>query len=549
MLKFKSLLLSALLLIGLNTMAQDENEQRVGANCTSIMVGKKASTDGSVITSHTCDGRYRTWMRWEPAADHKVAEPAKGKKKKGQADETIETHKVYKGTMHTEDPFDNRNVELAGEIPQVAHTYAYLNTAYPCLNEKQLAIGETTFSGPDTLVNNKGMFMIEELERVALMRCDNARDAIQLIGNLVKEYGYGDGGECITIADKNEVWQMEILGEGPDKIGGVWAAKRIPDDEVGVSANIARIGKLERGSKDFYCSDNCEAVAKKYGLWDGKGDFIFWKAFRASYGGGKNYSDREFFILSQLAPSLNLNRDMPELPFSVKPDENVNVRKVMELFRSTYEGTDMDMTRNVKMVAKKRTDDGVVEDTIISPVANPWVSSAMMNTINYLAPGTINFQRTVAVAWSSYHHIIQCRSWMPDEIGAICWMACDNPGQSPRIPIFSGSTTLPEGFDKCGQLRYRDEAWIWHYRKANKLATVQWGRTKQTLLGTANRFEQKAFDEIPAIEDRAQALIADGKKKEATELLNQYTTDFAASTRQAWKEMENKFWYWFGMGF
>ena len=550
MLKFKSLLLSGLLLIGLGAMAQDENERLVGANCTSIMVGKKASTDGSVITSHTCDGRYRTWMRWEPAADYKIVETPKGKKKKGNDAEVVETHKVYKGTMHTEDPFDNRGLELAGEIPQVAHTYAYLNTAYPCLNEKQLAIGETTFSGPDTLVNPKGMFMIEELQRVALMRCDNARDAIQLIGQLIKEYGYGDGGECITIADKNEVWQMEILGEGPDKIGGVWAAKRIPDDEVGVSANIARIGKLERGSKDFYCSDNCEAVAKKYGLWDGKDDFVFWKAFRAEYGGGKNYSDREFFILSQLAPSLNLNRDMPELPFSVKPDENVDVRKVMELFRSTYEGTDMDMTRNVKMVAKKRQDDGtVVEDTIISPIANPWLTSATMNTLNYLAPGTVNFQRTVAVAWSSYHHIIQCRSWVPDEIGAICWMSCDNPGQSPRIPIFSGSTTLPEGFDKCGQLRYRDEAWIWHYRKANKLATVQWGRTKKTLMDNANRFEQKAFDEIPAIENKAQAMIAEGKTKEATELLNQYTSDFAASTRQAWKEMENKFWYWFSMGF
>ena len=550
MLKFKSLLLSALLLIGYNAIAQEEQEMLVGANCTSIMVGKKASTDGSVITSHTCDGRYRTWMRWEPAADYKISETPKGKKKKGQDIEPVETHKVYKGTMHTEDPFDNRNLELAGEIPQVAHTYAYLNTAYPCLNEKQLAIGETTFSGPDTLVNNKGMFMIEELERVALMRCDNARDAIQLIGSLVKEYGYGDGGECITIADKNEVWQMEILGEGPDKIGGVWAAKRIPDGEVGVSANIARIGKLERGSKDFYCSDNCEAVAKKYGLWDGQGDFIFWKAFRSSYGGGKNYSDREFFILSHLAPSLNLNRDMPELPFSVKPDEKVDVMDVINLFKSTYEGTDMDMTRNVKMVAKKRLDDGtVVDDTIISPVANPWVNGTMMNTINYLAPGTINFQRTVAVAWSSYNFVTQCRSWMPDEIGAICWMACDNPGQSPRIPIFSGSTTLPDGFDKCGQLRYREEAWIWHYRKANKLATVQWGRTKSSLLGNVTRFEQKALDEIPAVEKRAQALINDGKTQEATLLLNQYTSDFAGATRQAWKEMEDKFWYWFSMGF
>ena len=534
MLRFKSLLLSALLIIGFNTYAQEDHEQLVGACCTSIMVGKNATTDGSVITSHTCDGRYRTWMRWEPAADH----------------EKGEMHKVYKGTMHTEDPFDNRKVELAGEIPQVEHTYAYLNTAYPCLNEKQLAIGETTFSGPDTLVNEKGMFMIEELERVALMRCDNARDAIKLIGKLVKEYGYGDGGECITIADKNEVWQMEILGEGPDKIGGVWAAKRIPDDEVGVSANIARIGKLERKSKDFYCSDNCEAVAKKYGLWDGQGDFIFWKAFRAEYGGGKNYSDREFFILSQLAPSLNLNRDMPELPFSVKPDENVDVRKVMELFRSTYEGTDMDMTRNIKMVTKKRQDDGSVkEDTIISPIANPWMGGTLQNTLNFLAPETVKFQRTIAVAWSSYHHIIQCRSWVPDEIGAICWMACDNPGQSPRIPIFSGSTSLPEGFDKCGQLRYREEAWIWHYRKANKLATVMWGRTKPVLLGNAKRLEDKAFEEIPAMEQKAQALLNEGKKDEATQVLNRYTKDFAAAARQTWKEMESQFWYWFSMGF
>ncbi len=534
MYKTKSLLLAGLLLLGLNVSAQENQEMLVGANCTSIQVGKNASADGSVITSHTCDGRYRTWMRWEPAADY----------------EKGEMHNVYKGTMHTEDPFDFRKVELAGSIPQVEHTYAYLNTAYPCLNEKQLAIGETTFSGPDTLVNKNGMFLIEELERVALMRCDNARDAIQLIGELIKKYGYGDGGECITIADKNEVWQMEILGEGPDKIGGVWAAKRIPDDEVGVSANIARIGKLERKSKDFYCSDNCEEVAKKYGLWDGKGDFVFWKAFRAEYGGGKNYSDREFFILSQLAPSLNLSRDMEELPFSVKPEEKVDVQKVMELFKSTYAGTDMDMTRNIKMVTRKRLDDGtVVNDTVISPIANPWMNGTMQNTLNTLAPGTVEFQRTVAVAWSSYNFITQCRSWMPDEIGAICWMACDNPGQSPRIPIFSGSTTLPQGFDKCGQLRYREESWVWDYRRANKLATVNWGRTKETLLGNTLRFEEKALEEIPAIEQKAQALLNEGKKKEATQVLNQYTKDFAASTRQTWKEMEETFWYWFSMGF
>ena len=111
-----------------------------GQNCTSIMVGRLASTDGSVITSHTCDGRYRTWVQMEPAADH--------------APGTM--HPVLRGTMHTKFRGDTTGVKLMGEIPEAAHTFAYLNTAYPCFNEKQLAIGETTFGGPDTLVNAAG---------------------------------------------------------------------------------------------------------------------------------------------------------------------------------------------------------------------------------------------------------------------------------------------------------------------------------------------------------------------------------------------------------
>ena len=257
--------LNLLIVLLLSTMALsaqvnvDEYEFD-GANCTSIMVGKKASADGSVMTSHTCDSWYRTWMRWEPAADY----------------EDNAWTPVYKGTMHTMSPSETKGLEVAAEIPLPNHTYAYLNTAYPCFNEKQLAIGETTFSGPDTLRNNEGAFLIDELERLALQRCDNARDAIKTIAEFIKEYGYGDGGEAITIADTKEVWLMEIMGEGPDKIGGIWAAQRVPDGEVSVSANIPRIKYLNRkDEKNFMCSDNVEEVAKKYGLWDGEGELIW----------------------------------------------------------------------------------------------------------------------------------------------------------------------------------------------------------------------------------------------------------------------------------
>jgi len=525
------LLCAALLSSSVAAVASDDIPFE-GQSCTSILVGRQASTDGSVITSHTCDGRYRTWAYVEPAADYPNGS----------------LHDVCKGTMHTAFRGDTTGVRLAGQIPQAAHTYAYLNTGYPCLNEKQLAIGETTFGGPDTLMNDKGMFTIEELERVALMRCDNARDAIRLIGRLIKTYGYGDSGECITLADKNEVWQMEILGEGPDRIGGIWVAQRIPDDHVGVSANIPRIGKFDRKNKDYFmASDNVEKVAQRYGLWDGKGDFSFWRAFHSDYGDGHNFSDREYFILNALAPSLGLTRDMDELPFSVKPDTLVDVRRVMELFRSTFEGTFMDMCQNVVMPVTRRNADGTTRtDTVVSPVANPWLGGNMQRTLNAIAPGTIEFRRTVSVAWCSYSHITQLRSWLPDAVGGVCWLSLDNPGQSPRVPVFSGTTRLPEAYDRCGQHGYEPTTALWQFRKANKLATVAWQSTKRELLDNVLKVEESSLGGLQALEEQVKASPSD---ENTAALLNAYTRRVYDDSVSRWANLEARFWHRFGMGF
>ena len=536
----KIVLILSLVLTASLASAQDLPAEFEGQSCTSIMVGKKASTDGSVITSHTCDGRYRTWMSIEPSRNNKANA----------------RHEVRRGTMHTAYREDTTGVRVMGSIPMPGHVYAYLNTAYPCLNEKQLAIGETTFGGPDTLVNKKGWFTIEELERVALMRCDNARDAIRLIGNLIKEYGYGDGGECITIADRNEVWQMEILGEGPDKIGGVWAAQRVPDHHVAVSANIPRIGRLQRNNPEYFiCSDNIEQVARRYNLWDGKEEFIFWKAFNASYANGKNFREREFFIFNALAPSMQFSMDMDELPFSIKPDQSVDVSDVMELLRSTYEGTDMDMCRNVKTVVKKRNADGsTYNDTIVSPIANPWLGSTMQGTLNYLAPGTVDFKRTVSVAWCSYSFVAQLRDWLPDEVGGVCWMAVDNPGQSPRVPIFCGNTQLPQAYSICGHKRYNDNAVLWVYRKANKLATVSWQRTKESMFNELRKQEKSAFEGLADLEQSVKAYKARedenyNPKSDIASLVNNYTYRVFDNTAYAWKQLEERYWQLFGMGF
>lgn len=511
-----------------------DRTQRDPLSCTSIMVGKKASADGSVITSHTCDSWYRTWMTVRPAADYKEGE----------------MENIYDGRMHTEWVEDMSKVVVKGQIPQVSHTYRLLDTSYPCLNEKQLGMGETTISGRDTLRNKNGMFMIEELQRVALERCATAREAIKLMGELVKQYGYGDSGECLTIADTKEVWIFEIFGEGPDKIGGVWAAQRIQDDEVAVSANIPRISALNLKDKNNYmASDNVFDVAKKLGLWDGKEPFKFWKAYGGpNYSGDwKNYSTREFFIYTSLAPSLGLTEDMEEMPLGVKPEKLVTVEEVARLLGSYYEGTEKDLSGRLKVAQRNRKTGEM--DTIVSPVANPWMRSDEIALYAALGDEKMKWTRTVAVPQCAYSTIIQLRDWLPDAVGGVVWMSLDNPGESPRFPIFCGTASLPGVLKVCGNHRYRDDSALWHYRQTNKLATVRWGTCRKTLEPARDYFLKKGLRELPFVEETYKSILDKDGNEEAEAFLTNYTADFVGATILKWDELYRTYWRQFWSGF
>lgn len=516
-----------------NLLSAQDDELFRNESCTSIMFGKKATDDGSVITAHTCDAYYRTWMEFVPA----------------QKFEKDTVHQVYWGTMHTHTAWSKDGLELKGEIPQAKETYAYLNTAYPCLNEKQLAIGETTISGKKELINKNGLFLIEELERVALQRCTKARDAITLIGELIKEYGYADAGECITIADTKEVWQLEIFGEGPDKIGGVWAAQRIPDDHVGISANISRIGELDLKNKDYFmASENVYKVAKDLGYWDGKETFKFWEA----YSGDKPFNIREYFVLSTLAPSLNLKYTSDELPFSVKVEKKVNIRDVAKLYKATYDGTRYEMIRNLMVPKKKRDKNGKIQvvDTIVSPAAHPWLSTDRRDLLNSLEKDAVVRHRPISVQYCSYSWIAQLRDDLPDEIGGKVWFGFDVPRLSPRFPIYCGNLSLPESFSICGHKHFSRQTAMWAFTRANRLAMVNWGIGKELMEPEVKKYEDKVFNEIEFIEARALELLKQDKKNakngEETQLskefLSNYTNASAHAVINRWWELGDELW-------
>jgi dipeptidase len=504
-------------------------------NCTSIMVGRLATTDGSVITSHACDGIYRTWVDIFPHTRYE----------KGT------THTVYKGVLlPPESSGDMRNIRQTGEIPEAEETYAFLNTAYPCMNEKQLAIGETTITGRRELRNEAGIFYIEELEKIALQRCKTAREAITIIGKLAEDYGYGDWAECITIADPREVWQLEISGSGPGKPSAIWCAARIPDDHVGVSANIPRISTIDFNNPDFFMySTDIRGVAKRLGYWDGKEPMKFWKII-SSY--PVAYDMREFFILSTLAPNLNLSFDSTtaELPFSVKPERKLSVSDIMKYFRETYEGTGYDMTKDLMITVRSGDDNGKISEMRFkSPVVSGWMSNNLKDLLNELKPGVVENRRPIAIDACAYSHVIQCRSWLPDEVGAIAWFSFDNPALSPRIPIFSGVTKLPPSFGICGQRRYTHDAALWSFRETNRLSTINWAYGRTLIEPAIKELENKVLQELPVIERKVSELVKAGKTEEAKNYITAYTCDFANSSIKRWEEMKAPLWIILGRGY
>ena len=163
---------------------------------------------------------------------------------------------------------------------------------------------------------------------------------------------------------------------------------------------------------------------------------------------------------------MHLSYDAEELPISVKPEKPVDVTDVMALLSETYEGTEYDMTKNLKVAVKKK--DSNETDTIISPVANPWMTTDMVNMLNGLRPDAVKRYRLVAVPQCSYSTVIQLRDWLPDAVGGVVWMAYDNPGHphllwDERSPgLLQGLRTVPlpgrcrrMGFPSCQQTRHR----------------------------------------------------------------------------------------------
>jgi dipeptidase len=405
------------------------------------------------------------------------------------------------------------------------------------MNEHQLAIGESTFGGKEEMKSDKGMINCYDLTRILAARCKTAREAIEMAGELLAEYGYNDGGECLTIADKKEVWHFEVVGPGQGKVGAVWAARRVPDGHISVNANSSRIRTINLKDKDnFMTSSNVFSVAEEMGLWnpeDGPFEFCY------AYGDRKSMwaRRREWRVLDIAAPSLELDPNGENFPFSVAPEKKLSVADLQVMFADTYEGTDFDMTKFMLIT----DEDG---KSVKSPYANPFMDYDQMPLWKINGGLGIMGERTIARYYCIYVFITQSRDWLPDPVGGLVWFGWDNPAMTCYAPLYCGITEVPESYKiggEGGRPAYtRTSAW-WGVNRASTIAAHRWGEMREDVAAVRDPIHERLFADQKRIEDEAVRLYGEDPEA-AVEYLTRYSNDWAVKINDAYWKLGDDLW-------
>ena len=380
--------------------------------CTNLIVGRGASSNGSVIVSYSADdyGSYG-YLFFAPRAKHK------------------------RGEMRPIYHYETGN--YLGEIPEARETFQRVGLT----NEWQVTVTETTFGGREELWEGKdGIVDYGSLMLIALERARTAREAIDVMTETVARYGYASEGETFTVADKNEVWLMEMIGKGREEKGAVWVALRVPDDCITAHANQSRIGRFPLNDPErCRYSKDVITFARRKGYYKGEndGDFSFREAYApADFVALRCCEARVWSFFNRWGEG-DMERWLPyvmgdaaaeALPLWVKPKKKLTCQDVKDMMRDHYEGTPLAI------------DDGVGAGPYRMPYRpTPLVWEA--DSVKYFHERPISTQQTACV------YVAEMRSWMPDWAGSCLWYGNDDANTIPLVPLYPGSMqSVPECF-------------------------------------------------------------------------------------------------------
>ena len=489
--KMKRLLLAVLLLTAY--MAN-------GWACTNFIVGKKASADGSVIVSYSADsyGMFGYLCHF-PAAQHAP------------------------GIMR--DIYDWDSGKYLGKIKEAKQTYNVIGN----MNEFQVTIGETTFGGRPELVDSTGIMDYGSLIYVALQRSRTAKEAIKVMTDLVKEYGYYSSGESFSIADPNEAWIMEMIGKGPGVKGAVWVAVRIPDDCIAAHANQSRIHKFDMNDKEnCLYSPDVISFAREKGYFSGVNkDFSFADAYcPLDFSGLRFCEARVWSFYNMFSKSTGqsylsyIQGDSKEpMPLYVKPDNKVSVRDIQHAMRDHYEGTALDITKDMG--------------------AGCFQMPYRLSPLTFNVDGQEYFnERPISTQQSAFVFVSEMRSTLPDAIGGVLWFGLDDANMTVFTPVYCNTDKVPYPYQQkngdCVTFSWDSAFWIYNW--VADMIRPRYNLMVEDMRTVQNTLEDTYAQSQEGIESAALKLYQQNPAK-AKEYLTNYTHMTAQTAVDSWKKL------------
>ena len=472
--------------------------------CTNLIVGKKASTDGSVIVTYSADdyGSFGFLCHY-PAAKHAP------------------------GTMRSVYDWETNN--YLGEIEEAPETYNVVGN----MNEHQLTIVETTFGGRAELEDSTGLLDYGSLIYITLQRSKTAREAIDVMTALIEKYGYRSGGESITLADPNEVWILELIGKGPGRKGAVWVAVRVPDDCVSAHANQSRIRQFPlRDKKNCVYSKDVISFAREKGYFSGKdSEFSFSEAYAPADFLALRFCEARVWTffnrcttgMEKYLPYVSGSDFKAEpMPLFIKPDKPLSVQDIKNMMRDHYEGTPFALDSDIGQ----------------GPYEAPYRPTPLM----YEVDGCTYFnERPISTQQTAFTLVAQMRSWLPNHVGGVLWFGCDDSNMIAYTPVYCCTDVVPECYSNkladTFTFSFRNAFWVCNW--VSNMVYLRYSQMFADLQKVRDELERDYNTLQPTIE--AEALKLGGENgehaTEARKYLTAYTNRVAQGMLDRWMEL------------